>query len=96
MNKAKKTMWKVSNSPNDNVNAPTHYQSKENGIDIDAITCMRAAFGDVSVKDFCLNNAMKYVFRSASKGKDEDIKKAIWYLNKFLELGGYSENNKTQ
>ena len=71
------------------IDNPTHYQSIDAEVDIDAITCMRAAFGKDDVKSFCLCNAMKYIFRSSSKGKNTDIGKAVWYLNKFLELGGY-------
>ena len=49
---------------------------------------MRAAFGDEEVAVFCKLNAFKYNWRSSSKGKNTDIEKAIWYLNKYLELGG--------
>ena len=72
------------------VHNPLHYQSKVAGLHIDALTCMRAALGDSKVKSFCIGNALKYVFRSSSKGQDKDIRKAIWYLEKFLELGGYA------
>lgn len=75
----------------DKVNHPSHYQSFEKGLNIEAIDCMRAAFGDDSVKAFCVCNALKYLFRCYSKGGNEDIKKAIWYGNKFLELGGCDE-----
>ena len=74
---------------NPQIDNPTHYQSMVAGLDIDAISCMRAAFGDNDVKAFCLCNSMKYIFRSSSKGQNQSIAKAIWYLNKFLELGGY-------
>ena len=74
---------------NPQIDNPTHYQSMVAGLDIDAITCMRAAFGDNDVKAFCLCNSLKYIFRSSSKGQNQSIAKAIWYLNKFLELGGY-------
>ena len=73
----------------DTVNNPTHYQSMTANLNIDCITAMQAAFGDEEVKAFCKANAMKYIWRSSSKGKNESIKKAIWYLDKFLELGGY-------
>lgn len=34
---------------------------------------------------FCLGNAVKYIARSAHKGtRDEDLKKAIWYLQRAL------------
>jgi len=71
---------------NDMVNNPVHYQSMVKDLNIDAITCMRAAYGDEDVKAFCLCNAFKYLFRCYSKGGNEDIQKAIWNLNKYLEL----------
>ena len=71
---------------NDMVNNPVHYQSMVKGLNIDAITCMRAAFGDESVIDFCICNALKYIYRHQSKNSKQDIQKAIWYLNKYLEL----------
>ena len=74
---------------NPQIDNPTHYQSMVAGLNIDAISCMRAAFGDEDVKAFCLCNSLKYIFRSSSKGQNQSIAKAIWYLNKFLELGGY-------
>ena len=74
---------------NPQIDNPTHYQSMVAGLNIDAISCMRAAFGDEDVKAFCLCNSLKYIFRSSSKGQNQSIAKAIWYLNKFLELGGW-------
>lgn len=36
--------------------------------------------------NFSLGNAIKYIIRSPYKGKQvEDLKKAIWYLNRELE-----------
>ena len=74
---------------NPQIDNPSHYQSMVAGLNIDAISCMRAALGDEDVKAFCLCNSLKYIFRSSSKGQNQSIAKAIWYLNKFLELGGY-------
>ena len=71
------------------IDSPVHYQSFVPGLNIEAIDCMRAAFGNEDVKSFCLCNALKYVFRCYSKGKNADIAKAQWYLNKFMELGGF-------
>jgi hypothetical protein len=69
----------------DKVNNPSHYQSLyKDGID--CITAMRHAFGDDVVAAFCKCNAMKYIWRESSKGGNESIQKAIWYLNKYLEL----------
>ena len=71
---------------NPKINNPIHYQSFNPEINIDCITAMRAAFGDDEVAIFCKLNAFKYNWRAYSKGKNNDIGKAIWYLNKYLEL----------
>ena len=73
---------------NDSVNNPDHYQSLVPDIDIDCITAMRAAKGDEKVKAWLECNAFKYNWRFQEKGMDEDVRKAIWNLEKFLELGG--------
>lgn len=72
----------------DVVNNPSHYQSMSSSVNIDCIDAMRAAFGDYETSVFCKLNAFKYNWRADSKGGNTDIQKAIWYLNKFLELGG--------
>ena len=71
---------------NPKIDNPTHYQSFNTHINIDCITAMRAAFGDDEVATFCKLNAFKYNWRAQSKGGNVDIGKAIWYLNKYLEL----------
>ena len=71
---------------NDMVNNPVQYQSMVKDLNIDAISCMRAAFGDESVSNFCICNALKYIYRNQNKNGKQDIQKAIWYLNKYLEL----------
>ena len=69
----------------DMVNNPSHYQSYlKDGID--CITAMQHAFGIEATAIFCKLNAFKYNWRATSKGGNEDISKAIWYLNKYLEL----------
>ena len=68
---------------NDPVNHPAHYT--QGGIE--CIDAMEAAYGVQVVMNFCLCNAFKYQFRCLNKySTDEDIKKAIWYNNKYLEL----------
>lgn len=68
----------------DMVNHPPHYA--EGGIE--CIDAMISAMGVEAVKNFCLCNAFKYVWRCRNKNGAEDIQKAIWYLNKYLELEG--------
>ena len=67
----------------DNVNHPTHYQGKNECIDV-----MVAMFGKEAVKHFCMCNAYKYRFRADKKNGAEDIEKAEWYESKLIELGG--------
>ena len=41
--------------------------------------------------DFCVCNALKYIYRHRNKNGVEDIKKADWYLKKYLELAESEE-----
>lgn len=67
----------------DPVNHPEHYET--NGIE--CIDAMVASQGKDAVKEFCVCNAFKYIWRNKHKRSSvEDIKKAIWYLEKFLQL----------
>ena len=67
----------------DPVNHPSHYET--GGIEcFDAIV---ASQGTEAAKDFCLCNAFKYIWRCKHKGKSlEDVEKAIWYLNKYVDF----------
>lgn len=65
----------------DPVNRTAHYTSGG----IECIDAMQAAFGAEAVKDFCLCNAFKYLWRHREKGGSEDLKKARWYLNRLIE-----------
>ena len=73
----------------DNVNHPSHYRTGK----FECIEVMIEVFGVNTVKCFCICNAFKYIFRHRKKNGLEDIKKAIWYLNKYVELSG-DENNE--
>lgn len=64
----------------DPVNRPAHYTSGG----IECIDAMQAAFGVEAVKDFCLCNAFKYLWRHRNKNGVEDLKKARWYLNRLI------------
>ena len=70
----------------DNVNHPSHYETGK----FECFDVMKEALGDDSVKDFCIANAFKYIYRHKRKNGVEDIKKAKWYIDKYLEL---EENN---
>lgn len=75
-------------APN-NVNHPSHYET--NGVE--CIVAMEAAQGADAVQDFCICNAFKYIWRHKHKNGAEDIKKAVWYLNKWLEFEGRNKND---
>lgn len=57
----------------DNVEHPSRYTGG-------SIECIEA------VKTFCICNSFKYLWRHDRKNGVEDVKKAVWYLNKFIEL----------
>lgn len=66
----------------DNVNHPSHYETGK----FECIDVMIETQGVEAVKDFCLCNAFKYLYRHNGKNGVEDIKKAKWYIDKYLEL----------
>lgn len=66
------------------VDHPAHYNTGK----YECIEVMRDTFGDKAVKDFCICNAFKYIWRSEKKNGSEDIKKARWYLDKLIEMEG--------
>lgn len=68
----------------DMVNHPPHYET--NGIE--CIDAMQASQGNEAVAHFCACNAFKYIWRHTHKGTDiQDLEKAVWYLNKAIEIG---------
>lgn len=66
----------------DNVNHPSHYT--QGGIE--CIDAMESAYGTKNTAMYCHINAFKYIWRSEDKNGIEDLNKAIWYLNKEIEL----------
>ena len=70
---------------NDNINHPSHYTSHPSGIE-----CIDIA----EHHDFCIGNAIKYLWRAGLKSEDgiskkekqiEDLKKAIWYIKREIK-----------
>ena len=60
----------------DSVNHPQHYCSHPSGVECIDIT---------EHHDFCIGNAIKYLWRAPLKGKyKEDIEKAQFYLNRLV------------
>ena len=66
----------------DNVNHPAHYETGK----FECIEVMIETQGVEAVKHFCQCNAFKYLYRAKRKNGLEDMKKAIWYMNKYVEL----------
>ena len=61
----------------DNVNKPPHYTAHPSGVECIEIT---------EHMNFCLGNAIKYIWRAGLKKNEvEDLKKAVWYLNREIE-----------
>ena len=59
----------------DPVNNPKHY----NVAGIEAIDIIESALGPAGFKAFCVGNVIKYRWRAADKGGDEDVRKARVY-----------------
>ena len=76
--------------PNDVVNHPTHYESGK----FECIDVMEETQGKDAVMGFCLCNAFKYLYRHNRKNGIEDIKKAKWYINKYIELAERDDKNE--
>ena len=71
---------------NDRVNHPKHYTSDPSGVECIEITKHR---------DFCIGNAIKYLWRSGLKQEDgltdkqkeiEDLEKAVWYIRQKIDM----------
>ena len=66
----------------DVVNHPSHYESGK----FECIEVMEEVMGVEAVKNFCICNAFKYLYRHKRKNGLEDIKKAKWYLDHYIKL----------
>ena len=81
----------LSEDNTDMVNNPPHYNAGK----YEAIDVIQDALGDQGTILYCQGNALKYILRMWHKGKPvEDIKKAMWYLNKIIELSEKQKGNK--
>jgi hypothetical protein len=74
----------------DNVNHPKHYETGK----FECIDVMVETQGVDAVKSFCLCNAFKYIYRTRRKNGLEDVKKAIWYLEKYVEMEAKQNDNQ--
>ena len=61
----------------DTVNHPPHYTAHPSGVECIQVT---------EHMNFCLGNAIKYIWRADLKHDAiEDLKKAVWYVNREIE-----------
>lgn len=72
------------------VNHPQRYAG---GGKYECIDVMTDVFGVDALRNFCKLNAFKYLWREQNKNGVEDIKKAVWYLNKLIELSENTHEN---
>lgn len=66
------------------INHPPRY----NHGNYECIDVMVDVFGKEATQHFCLLSSFKYIWRKDYKGGIQDIKKAMWYMDKYLELEG--------
>lgn len=59
----------------DNVNHPQHYTHPS------GIECIQV----VEHMSFCLGSAIKYIWRYDRKNGVEDLRKAVWYINREIQ-----------
>jgi hypothetical protein len=72
---------------NDNVNHPKHYTNHPSGVEAIEIT---------EHFNFNKGNAIKYIWRSADKGKEvEDLRKARWYIDREIARILNGEKNES-
>lgn len=60
----------------DLVNSPPHYTSHPSGVE-----CIRIT----EHLNFCLGNAVKYLWRADLKGGVNDLEKALWYVQREIQ-----------
>ena len=65
----------------DPVNNPSHY----NQGDIEAIDAIEAALSKEEFRGYLRGNSIKYNWRCRHKGGAEDVKKAMWYLDRLYK-----------
>lgn len=66
----------------DVVNHPTHYTMGE----IEVIDYIKDKLSPEELRGYIKGNVLKYISREAHKNGDEDLKKANWYLNHYIEF----------
>ena len=74
----------------DNIN-PSHYKQGK----VECIDALESATVHKNGLDaICTANVIKYLWRCESKGGVEDMKKAMWYLQRMIDHNTVVENKK--
>lgn len=77
----------ISVTGKDMVNHPSHYTDGK----IECIDYIQDKLTNDEFQGYCKGNALKYISRAGKKNPDkynEDLKKAIWYLEKAVQVRG--------
>lgn len=69
----------------DMVNHPSHYTSGS----IECIDAIEASMSEQEFLGYLKGNVLKYLWRYDKKNGVEDLKKAIWYINKMSDVLSY-------
>ena len=59
---------------------PDHYRTG----DVECVDAIQSALGLDGFLKYCTGNVLKYVWRWQHKNGAEDLRKAIWYINRIL------------
>lgn len=71
------TTTDIESAKKETVNHPPHYKAHPSGVECIQIT---------EHMNFCLGNAVKYIWRADFKNGLEDLQKAAWYIQREIEL----------
>jgi hypothetical protein len=77
--------WKEMADKHCVINSPAHYN--KNGA-IECIDAIKEALGDEGFLSYLHGNILKYAWRFDQKGGDQDLRKLIWYANRYLKESG--------
>ena len=66
----------------DAVQKPSHYADKQ----IEVIEYISDTLTSEQFEGYCIGNVLKYVSRYTKKNGVEDLKKAVWYLNRVIKF----------
>lgn len=68
---------------NDPVNHPKHYNKGA----VECIDAIESAVSDLTgLESVCTGAAIKYLWRWKQKGGIESLRKAVWYINRLIQI----------